>query len=91
MINDANHEFRQQTGVDLCIKEPRKLCVDGHEFSNEDSSWLGDGQFPPFAVFDIDAQENLLPFYATRLEAEQAMARLSEETNGPTTQLASQA
>jgi len=57
----------------------RNLCVDGHEFANDDSDWIGDGQFPPFAVFDIDAQENLQPFYATRAQAEQAMTRILTE------------
>lgn len=54
----------------------RNLCVDGHEFADPDSAWAGDGQYPPFAIFDIDAQENLQPYYATRAEAEAAMARI---------------
>ena len=58
--------------------ETRNLCVDGHEYDDTESNWAGDGQFPPFAVFDIDAQKNLLPFYQTRKQAEEAMASLIE-------------
>lgn len=54
----------------------RNLCVDGHEYPDTESDWLGDGQFPPFAVFDIDAQKNLLPYYQTRIQAEEAMLML---------------
>ncbi len=54
----------------------RNLCVDGHEFASSESNWAGDGQYPPFAVFDIDAQVNLLPYYATRGQAEMAMQAL---------------
>lgn len=67
--------------------EGRRLCVDGHEFPDSESNWAGDGQFPPFAVFDIDAQENLLPYYLTRKQAEAAMDRLMENIP-PTTELA---
>lgn len=55
------------------------LCVDGHEFPDSESNWAGDGQFPPFAVFDIDAQTNLQPYYATRAQAEIAMQRILQE------------
>jgi hypothetical protein len=50
-----------------------KFCVDGHEFADSDSAFAGDGQFPPFVIFDIDAQENLPGYYATREQAEQAL------------------
>jgi len=60
-------------------KPKRNLCVDGHEFPNSESNWMGDGQYPPFAIFDIDAQENLQPYYATRGQAEQAMQRILRE------------
>lgn len=55
---------------------PRNLFVDGHEFPDSESNWMADGQYPPFAIFDIDAQENLLPYYCTRTQAEKAMERL---------------
>lgn len=67
------------------MRMTRNLCVDGHEFPQEpgdaynESSWAGDGECPPFAVFDIDAQRNLLPFYETRAEAEAAMERILAE------------
>lgn len=41
---------------------------DGPEFQ-------GDGQFAPFVIFDIEAQENLPGHFATRAEAEQEMHR----------------
>jgi hypothetical protein len=58
----------------------RNLCVDGHEFPDLESNWMGNGKFPPFAVFDIDAQENLQPFYNTREEAEEVMRTLLLES-----------
>jgi hypothetical protein len=58
------------------MSKKRNLCVDGHEFDNPESNWAGDGEFPPFVVFDIDAQENLPPYYATRSQAQLAMERL---------------
>jgi hypothetical protein len=55
------------------------LVVDGHEFADSESNWAGDGKYPPFAVFDVDFQTNLLPYYATRKQAEQAMLRIARE------------
>ena len=71
MNMNSNNAMKTNTG--------RHLCVDGHEFRDIESNWAGDGQFAPFAVFDIDAQENLLPYYATRKEAEVAMAAMLKE------------
>lgn len=59
----------------------RNLCVDGHETADSESNWVGDGKYPPFSVFDIDSQENLLPYYPTRSQAEGAMKRMLEVTN----------
>jgi hypothetical protein len=61
----------------------RSLCVDGHEFPDPESNWMGDGQFPPFAIFDIDAQENLQPYYLTRTQAETAMTRILAANGSP--------
>lgn len=69
----------------------RDLCVDGHEFKCEPDDepqwmWVGDKdtpqpeRFPPFAIFDVDAQENLQPYYATRAQAEMAMARILDQS-----------
>lgn len=58
----------------------RNLCVDGHVSPDSESAFVGDGQFPPFAVFDIDAQQNLQPYYATRAQATLAMDRILEES-----------
>lgn len=52
------------------------LCVDGLMSDDPDSPYSGDGQYAPFVVFDIDAQENLPGQYATRLEAEASMTRI---------------
>lgn len=58
------------------VSAERHLCVDGHTYPDPESDCAGDGQFPPFAVFDVDAQENLLPYYLTRAQAENAMRRI---------------
>ena len=47
--------------------------VDGHEFDDEDSNLTGDGNFPPFYVFDTERQRNLPGRHPTR-EAAQALA-----------------
>jgi hypothetical protein len=62
-----------------------RFCVDGHEFPDSESNWMGDGQYPPFAVFDIVEQKNLLPYYLTRKQAEQAMDKLIESMKMSTT------
>jgi hypothetical protein len=55
---------------------PCDYCVDGHEFENADSEMLGDGNFPPFVVFNISKQENEPGEFATREDAEAAMVRI---------------
>lgn len=47
-----------------------RYCVDGHETEDEESSLLGDGQYPPFYIFDIENQRNLPGTYRTRKDAE---------------------
>lgn len=47
------------------------LCVDGHEFANAESNLAGDGQFPPFRVFDVEAQDYLPGTFPTRIAAEE--------------------
>lgn len=47
-----------------------RYIVDGHEAPNEESSFLADGQYPPFVIFDVDKQDNLPGEYGTRDEAE---------------------
>jgi hypothetical protein len=47
-----------------------RFVVDGHEFANEDSEMLGDGQFAPFQIFDVQEQHNRPTEYATREEAQ---------------------
>lgn len=51
------------------FQQPR-YCVDGHDTEDEDSPFQGNGQYPPFVVFDIVAQDNLPGTYRTRNEAE---------------------
>ena len=57
-------------------KPPARYCVDGCEFGDPQSSYAGDGQFPPFVIFDIEAQQNLPGHYATRAQAEAALAKV---------------
>lgn len=57
-----------------------RYVVDGHEFEDVDSAWMGDGEFPPFAIFDTEKQDNLTPFYATRAEAEAALKKMIPHT-----------
>lgn len=54
-----------------------RYVVDGHEFPNDESSLLGDGGFPPFVVFDVEAQDNLPGTYATREAAQEVADRLN--------------
>jgi hypothetical protein len=47
-----------------------RYCVDGYEFPDEESCLLGDGAFPPFRIFDIEAQDYVGPTYNSRESAE---------------------
>ena len=65
------------------------LSVDGHEFPDSDypdgindSALLGDGQFPPFRIFDADAQDYLPGTYPTREEAEAALRAAIRKAKG---------
>lgn len=51
-----------------------KYCVDGHEFPEEESNLAGDGEFAPFRIFDIEAQDYLPGTYETRGGAENALS-----------------
>ena len=65
----------------------RALCVDGSEFpfdpedgpdySYNESNYVGDGQYPPFVVFDIGAQENIALNLPTRNAAEKIMSLIA--------------
>lgn len=55
-----------------------RFCVDGHEADDIDSPFIGDGQFPPFVVFDIEAQDNLPGTYPTRSDAQEVADRLNK-------------
>ena len=51
---------------------PRELHVDGAFYDTSlgyELNFQGDGQFPPFVVFDADQQENISKDFATREEA----------------------
>ena len=52
-------------------------CVDGYEFPTDDSNLAGDGEFPPFLIFDTRKQDYLPGSYATRAEANAALRRLT--------------
>lgn len=60
--------------------EPRRrhLAVDGREYDSPDSPYDGAGTFPPFRVFDADAQDWLAGEYPTRADADRAMAAILE-------------
>lgn len=58
-----------------------RYCVDGLEFDDPDAPYAGDGQFPPFVIFDIEKQENLPGEYDSRVEAEQVMRAMAEIPN----------
>lgn len=58
-------------------------CVDGRESDDPDAPYAGDGQFPPFVIFDIQAQDNLPGTYATREAAEAALATICPPTAQP--------
>jgi hypothetical protein len=60
-------------------REEIKYSVDGHEFENEESNLAGDGQFPPFRIFDINAQDYLPGIYASRADAELICGMLNGE------------
>lgn len=54
----------------------RDLSVDGCEFDSPDSPLDSAGEFPPFRVFDADAQDWLPGDYPTREAAERALAAM---------------
>ena len=58
------------------------FCVDGHEYDDPESNMLGDGQWAPFRVFDINAQGYLPGEYNTRQEAEEAMVAHAISVSG---------
>lgn len=53
----------------IAQKVPRYI-VDGHEFPDEESNLMADGEYPPFYVFDVDRQTNVIGHYPTREEAQ---------------------
>ena len=62
---------------------PVPFVVDGHMSDNPDSDLQGDGQFPPFYVFDPNNQVNIAgPFHA-RERAEQERVTLSKRHGVP--------
>lgn len=69
-------------GAGFAWEPGARYCVDGHEFENAESNLLGDGAFPPFGVFDIWAQDYVLPWYPTRESAEAIAKTLNEKEPG---------
>jgi hypothetical protein len=51
------------------MSENREVVIDGHEFDDEDSNLLGDGDFPPFAVFSTGQQEYVETGFSSRADA----------------------
>lgn len=60
------------------LKAGRYLVVDGstNEEDPDGPDFAGDGKFPPFAVFDVMAQENVAGIFQTREDAEVARAAI---------------
>lgn len=56
----------------------QRYCVDGAVYPNDENGPLfqGDGQYPPFVIFDIQGQKNLPGHYQTREAAEEALSKL---------------
>lgn len=54
-----------------------RYSVDGHENADPDSPLAGDGQFGPFRIFDINAQEYLPGLFFRRDEAQIIADRLN--------------
>ena len=56
----------------------QRYCVDGAVYPNDENGPLfqGDGQYPPFVIFDIQGQKNLPGHYQTRGAAEEALSKL---------------
>ena len=46
------------------------LIVDG---TAEDGTYQGDGELPPFVIYNVDKQENLPGYYPTRQNANLAL------------------
>jgi hypothetical protein len=59
--------------------EAVKYTVDGHVTEDEDSDWQTDGQYPPFAIFDVRQQKVLEPYYPTREDATKALVAIEQQ------------
>lgn len=56
-----------------------RYIVDGHEYPDSDAQLVGDGQYAPYLVFDIEEQRHLGTEWPNRQSAEAEAKRLSEE------------
>jgi len=70
MLRDPELESSNQRNV-----VDRHLAVDG---TDECGLFAGDGEQPPFVVFDIDAQENIAGPFVTRNDGERARVDILE-------------
>jgi hypothetical protein len=66
-----------------------RYCVDGRDSDDFDAPYVGDGEFAPFVIFDIDAQENPEGYYPDRAtpqtivdQLNEAVRRQREDDNG---------
>jgi hypothetical protein len=64
------------------FRKTSNLVVDGAVYPNDPDGPLfeGDGEFPPFAIFNVSEQNHLPERYATRDEAQIALARMQSPT-----------
>lgn len=87
----SNARRNESTGCQLSrmkYSDPRRWVdivpveqwvVDGLEFDDPDSSYLGDGEFAPFVVFDTRRQENFESDFPTRAAAQEVADSLNRE------------
>jgi len=56
--------------LNAAAKTTRFLVVDGMDGPHEDGNFAGDGAYPPFVVFDVDAQQNIAGPFDDRKSAD---------------------
>lgn len=84
--DDVNGLTFGPDGVEEKPEQPQdRYAVDGAVYPNDENGPLfqGDGQYPPFVIFDIQAQKNLSGYYQTREAAEKALSKMLGQPERP--------
>ena len=84
--DDVNGLTFGPDGVEEKPEQPQdRYAVDGAVYPNDENGPLfqGDGQYPPFVIFDIQAQKNLSGYYQTREAAEKALSKMLGQPEKP--------